>query len=354
MGPSEHLADLLAEIDGLATRIREAPAADRTRLGRERGEAAALATLHLDGSPVETWPDLEDTWPDLEDVAGAPLDGATPAPGTWLDALRAWEDEPDERVLAREVLGATAGLGSDDLARGLRTTTRAALEELHRRLTHGLVADERAGRPRELEQAVHDASTGRILYFASDPARIDDELDGLQGWMAAQAERAHPVVSSGVLHLEVLRIHPFDAANGRLARTAARLLLRASGLDPDGLACPEPELAGDPLGYYEEVARTARRHDATIWMERWAEAVTAGLRASAARLDALDRSVPPELLARLRQLDGHLVTIGDYRELVDGGTPQARAELAQLVAGGHLVRLPGSRGLRFRRMPVET
>jgi Fic family protein len=342
VGPSEHLADLLGEVDDLAARIRDASETERIQLGSDRSEAAILATLRLDGSPIEALPDLEG-------VAGDPVTSdAAPARATWLDAMRALEDEPDERLQALEVLGTRAGLGSDDLARSLPTATRAALEELHRRLTHGLVADERAGRPRELDQAVHDASTGRILYFASDPARIDDELAHLEAWVHAEASRVHPVVVSGVLHLEVLRIHPFDAANGRLARVAARLMLRASGLDPDGLACPEPELAADSLGYYEEVARTARRRDATIWMERWAEAVAAGLRTSAARLGVLDRSVPEELRERLDRLDGPVVTVGDYRDLVDGGTEQARAELRRLVAAGLLLRLPGSRGLRFR------
>lgn len=343
VGHSPHLADLLVEVDALAARLREASDAERTRLGCDRRDLATLATLHLDGSPLQHLPDLED-------VPREPLAAAAPATrGTWLDAMRALDDEPDERLQALEVLGTRAGLGSDDLARRLLRDTTAALEELHQRLTHGLVVDERAGRPRQVEQAVHDASTGRVLYFASDPSVIEDELGRLATWMATEADRTHPVVASGVLHLEVLRIHPFDAANGRLARTAARLVLRAGGLDPDGLACPEPELASDALGYYEEVARTSRRRDATIWLERWAEAVATGLRASADAL-GLDGGTAPERGTRfLASLDGPTFTVADYRDHTGGTTTEIQQELHALVDAGRIRRVPGSRGLRFAR-----
>jgi hypothetical protein len=65
-------------------------------------------------------------------------------------------------------------------------------------------------------------------------------------------------VTSGVVHLELLRIHPFDAANGRLARAAARLLLRA-GARPRRCRRAGARAGPRPLGYHEEVARTLRR-----------------------------------------------------------------------------------------------
>lgn len=341
IGTSPHLVDLLAEIDDLAPRVRAAGDEQRARLAHDRSDAAALATLRLDGSPLESLPSLERV------TGQAPPTTATPRRGTWLDAMRALDDEPDERLQALEVLGVRAGFGSDDLARRLRAGEQAALEELHRRLTHGLVADERVGRLREIEQAVHDASTGRILYFTTDPARIADELGRLSAWLDAEAPRVHAVVASGMLHLEVLRIHPFDAANGRLARAAARLVLRAGGLDPDGLACPEPELARDPLGYYTEVASTARRRDATIWLERWAEAVAAGLRTSAAELGLLPAHVPEAAARFLAGLDDDVFTVADYREASGQPAQPAQQELRELLAAGRIARVPGSRGLRF-------
>ena len=344
LGANQHLAELLGEADRLAERIRSASEARRMELASSRIDAAILATLRLDGSPLAEIPDLEATARPRPVPAPAP-DGH---PGTWLDAMRALEDAPDEHLQALEVLGARAGLGSEDLAPMLCTDPVTALEELHRRLTHGLVADERAGRPRRVEQAVHDASTGRVLYFTSDPAVVSAELERLASWLTGHGD-AHPVLVSGILHLELLRIHPFDAANGRLARTAARLLLRAGGLDPEGLSCPEPQLAADALGYHEEVASTARRRDATIWLERWAEAVSDGLRDSARDLEMLPTEAPDGTRAVLAQLASESFTVVDYRAHAGVDTQQARDDLRALLDTGDIARVPASRGLRYRR-----
>lgn len=345
-GRTTHLVELVAEAERLVGLLRTAPEVERLRLGASRADAATLATLRLDGSPLRALPDLEAA----SHAVAAPSDDARR--GSWVDAIGRLEDAPDEQVQALECLGVRAGLGSDDLAERLLTDTVDALGELHRRLTLGLVGEARGGMLRTSDQAVHDASVGRILFFASDPAHVPAELALLGSWLASTGSREHALVASGILHLELLRIHPFDAANGRLARTAARLVLRARGLDPEGLACPEPALAVDALGYHEEVASTRRRQDASIWLERWAEAVTAGLRDSAHRLGALDAAVPPRASGFLDGLTDDAFTIADYRAAAATGPRDARTDLQALLDAGSIRRVAGSRGLRFLRRPL--
>jgi fido (protein-threonine AMPylation protein) len=346
---SPHLVDLVAETERLAGLVRAADRPARARLAGDRRDEATVATLRLDGSTLTAVPPPAT----LAEAGGTP-GASTGAPsrsgsrtGTWLDAMDALEDAPDEELHALEVLAARAGLAADDLADALLSGPEAALRELHARLTGGLVAPERAGAPRTTGQAVHDASVGRILYFASSPEVIPSELALLGSWIASTGAREHGLILSGILHLELLRIHPFDAANGRLARTAARLVLRARGLDPDGLAAPEPVLAADPLGYYEEVARTARRRDATIWLERWGEAVTAGLRASVRALGGLEEPPPRRAEDAVRSLGGEGFTVADYRSAALVGPEDARADLQALLDAGRIRRVVGSRGLRF-------
>jgi fido (protein-threonine AMPylation protein) len=339
-----HLVELIAEAERLAALVAAAPADDRARLRPTVAARARLATLALDGATTTELPDLDEAASTLASVG----DRALPPPdrrGTWLDALRVGDDPPDAHLQALEVLGVAAADDSDDLADRLLVDTDAALAELHRRLTRGLVAPERAGQPRTSEQAVHDASTGRIIYFAADPPTIPGELGLLGAWTSSVGAREHAIVASGVLHLELLRIHPFDAANGRLARAAGRLVLRGRGLDPDRLAAPEVALARDPLGTAEEVARTARRRDLTIWLERWGEAVSDGLRSAARDLGALDVEVPER--ARAVLADRTTLSVADYRADACVGPEDARAELAALLDAGLLRRVPGTRGLRF-------
>lgn len=355
-GSSPHLDALLAEVDELTARCAAADPAQRAEESAARRDLAALASLRLDGSPIDAVPD-----PDAIAAARTTVDAAVredPRRGTWFDAMRAFEgvdpDDPeavaaDASVHALEFDGVLAATTADELAPELLVDPVATLSELHRRLTRHLVAPERAGHLREVEQAVHDASVGRILYFTVAPDRIASELAALQGWLVDANTSQHGVVVAGLLHLELLRIHPFDAANGRLARAAARLVLRARGLDPEGLAAPEPVLDADRLGYHDEVARTLRRRDATIWLERWAEAVAAGLRDAARALGQLDAAPAADATAFVAdRAAATAFTVADLRDALGTDGEAARAQVRALLDADRIARVPGTRGLRFR------
>lgn len=328
-----HLVALVAETERLAASIDAADPDDPTRWRQELLQDATVATLQLDGSPI-----------------AAPRDQR----GTWIDAIKLSSDPdevPDEAIVAREFANTLGALAADDLAEALVDAPTDTLAELHRRLTTGLLDDEHAGALRRTEQTVQDSSVGRIIYFCAPPAEIAGRLHVLAGWLATAAAREHGLVVSGVVHHELLHIHPFEAANGRLARAAARFLLRTRGLDPLGGAAAERWLLGDSLGYQEEVARTARRRDLTIWLERWGEAVTGGLRATADRLGVLDVQVPGRAAGFVAARGAGPFTIADYRAEAAAGPEDARADLAALLDAGAVARVPGSRGLRFTVLP---
>jgi hypothetical protein len=345
-----HLVDLVAETERLATLVADAPDAARDALAVRTADDAVLATLQLDGSPLTQLPDPSLAAPE---TTGAPesaadqVGAAAPPgrPGTWLDAMGALRGDLDDRVAALEAAGARAALDSRDLDGPLLADPVPTLAELHRRLTRGLLDE--PGVPRRSDQAVHDASVGRVLYFPLEPAGIPAALADLGAWVASHGSREHGLVVSGVVHLELLRLHPYEAANGRLARAAARSVLRARGLDPDGLAAPEVVLADDPLGYHEEVARTLRRRDATIWLERWAETVADGLRMAARRLDRLVPALPDRAVRFVAGRADPAFTLTDYRAEAEVGAEQARTDLRALQDAGQVRRVPGTRGLRY-------
>ncbi len=352
---SPHLRDLLGDAERLVERCAAAPATARRDLAATRRAEADLASLRLDGSPVEAVPDptvIADARATAEVVAEAEPTRS----GTWFDAMRSFDgpdpDDPeaaahDAAVMALEFDGVARAAASDELGLALLRDPIPALEELHGLLTRDLVAPARIGQLRVSEQAVHDASVGRILYFTTDPGRIADELATFADRLVASGDE-HAVIASGLVHLDLLRIHPFDAANGRLARAAARLVLRARGFDPEGLAAPEIALDEDRLGYHDEVARTLRRREPTVWLERWAEAVTAGLRRAARDLGVLGDDVPARAEAFVTGRPPGPFTVVDHRDEVGGlADAELRADRLALLDAGRIARVPGSRGLRF-------
>lgn len=338
-----HLVGLIAEAERLAQALLDAPDAGRRR--DTRLAEAAVASLRLDGSPITSPPD-----PSAAPPLDRPAEEHDIRRGTWMDAMRSGTDalideEADAEVQALEYLGVQAALASDDLVDAFLGDPTEALATLHRRVTRGLLEASRCGTPRQSEQAVHDGSTGRIIYYPSEPKDIARDLSLLAGWLVTSAAREHALVVSGVLQYELLRIHPFEAANGRVARAAARLVLRGRGLDPHGLTAAEVPLSTDPIGYYDEVARTARRRDLSPWLERWGEAVAAGLRDSARDLGVLDVELPDR--ARRFVAARSAFTVADYRADAGVGPEDARADLGALLDAGVIERVLGSRGLRF-------
>ena len=344
---SRHLVALIAEVERLATlvddRDAEGSVADDLRA------AACVATLRLDGSTITAPPRPADldalraaapTVPETKDVGS----------GTWLDALATYfdlEDADDSRIWTIEYLAAQHALASDDLAKRLPTDFVEAVTELHGRVARGLVAPDAAGVLRRSELAVQDRSVGRVLYYPSDPDQIERDLHLLAAWVESSAAREHGVVASGVVLYDLLRIHPFLSANGRLARTAARLLLRARGLDPAGLAIAEVALARNPLVSYEQVAKSMRRRDLTIWLETWSEAVAAGLRRSLIALGGLRVEVPDRASRFLEDRPAGRFTIADYRAEADVGPDDSRTDLQLLLDAGRIERVLGARGLAF-------
>jgi len=340
VAPDRHLGALLDEVQGLAERLAGLVEQGVAPSRSAALDAAAVATLRLDGSPIEA--------PVLLPEGSDPGDGTAtgPARGGWLETLRSGavglDEAPDEVLQALEHRGARAGLDADHLATTLRSDLPAALAALHRITTEGLLHPDVAGRPRRSEQSVHDASIGRVLFFPVDPDRVPERSAHLAAWLADTG--AHPLVASGVLQHQLLDIHPFEAANGRLARTAARLLLRGAGLDPGAAGQPEAALLVDPIGYLDEVARARRLGSPTTFVARWAEAVAAGLR------DALPTLPTDEVPAATRSfLAGAPVafTLGDHRAAVTDA--DGDAGLVRALDAGLVRRVLGTRGLRYVR-----
>lgn len=314
---SAHLTSLIADSERLAGRLAVLDLADATIDGAR--QASLVASLRLDGSTI-------------------------PGADGWAGAIRTRSDlaRGDEQIWEAELGGLSVATDDPTLGRRLREDPVGALSDLHAAVTDGLVAGERRGQWRSEDRTVTDASVGRIVYWTTKPTDIGLEMAEVHGWLTGEGSREHALVRSGWLLLELLRIQPFDAANGRVARAAARALLADGGLDPHGVAPLEQAQADDAMGLFDEVARTGRRRDATVWLERWGETVTNALRQALRAHDPTAGAIePPTVLGDLPDA----FTITDWRALV--GAARSDEGLRELLDAGLVSPVLGARGLRF-------
>lgn len=192
------------------------------------------------------------------------------------------EDSPMGRVAVRTLaMYAEIPRAADMVA----TAPLQALARLHSVLSVGSVADVAIGRPR-----ADDDPDDPLRLGAAPPAdELALRLQALSGLITSRSE-APAVVLAGIAHAELAVMRPFASGSGVLARAMPRLLLRATGVDPDGWTFPEAGLRmlGRPK-YVAALRRYASGEPDGVaeWLVLHCGTVAAGARAAAAEVDDL-------------------------------------------------------------------
>lgn len=353
---TEHLVELVGQAGAAGARIADAPSQARRELATAATREWARLSARLDASPL------------ADETAAAVDAGAVPAPlvpriearglaaradpsGGWASALHL-DGIQTQDVAAVEYANLLACAELEPrVAELLFERPLEALTRLHAEICRGLVDPEVIGRPRRSAQAVHDGAQGHVLYYAADPEALPGLLEWFARWLAHDSATLPSLVVAGVVQERLLEWQPFEAGNGRLARAASRVVLRGRGLDPDGVAVPERLLAADATGYFREVAATRRRRgQLSGWLERYGEALVAGLADAA---DALLPVAPVDPPARAAAAVAEIapsgtITLREYAEAVGVTLATSRIDLEACVRARVLEPQPRTSGLRFR------
>ncbi|GHB10455.1 oxidoreductase [Streptomyces chryseus] len=150
------------------------------------------------------------------------------------------------------------------------------------------VSDELVGRPRLAGEPVDESLVELRLPSAGEVA---GRLEGLSELIIAGGS-APALVTAAVVHGELMALRPFGSHNGLVARTAERIVLIGSGLDPKSV-CPA-EVGHGELGRAAYVAALDGYASGTpegmaAWIAHCGRAVELGARESTAVCEALQR-----------------------------------------------------------------
>lgn len=349
---THHLVSLVEQVAALAGRLVDLTDHQRAPLVDAARRDTARLSARLDGSPL--------TPPTLEAVEGggwerpeAPVTAGRA--GGWASALRLdVMDTQDVAAIEYDNLR-MAYDAEPQLAEQLFDAPLETLAGLHGFICQGLVEPDVIGRPRRTEQAVHDGAQGMVIFNAPDHESLPALLSGLQRWLRGEggegsASYPGPVVAA-IVHERLLQWQPFEAGNGRLARAASRLVLRARGTDLHGVAVCERSWAGDPAGYYGEVAATMRRRDDLgPWVERHLESLLTALTETVSAVRQPVRPPSSRATSLLQQLrPGEAITVAEYAERHGVSRETAWRDLQDLMIAGQVTREPRTLGRRFRR-----
>ncbi len=313
---------------------------------------AARLSVTLDASPLDSATAAAVDRGEL----GEPSRGAGERNGAgWAAALRL-DGMPTVEIAALEYRGVRAAQAEEsDMASRFFDEPLATLERAQRLVASGLLADERLGTLRRTSRAVHDGAQGKVIFHAPPPGQLPDLLTQLDRWIRSASGRQPPLVIAGFVHARLLQWRPFEAGNGRVARIASRVALRATGGDPWGLAVPERSWAAAPLRYAVEIAATIRRRsDLRPWNELAGEAVVDSLERSARASHMLPGDVDARVLHAGTSLGaGDMVTVPELAAATGLDRAAALRQCNRLCWTGLLRREFGSRGLRYQRKDAD-
>ncbi|MFH9618455.1 oxidoreductase [Streptomyces pratensis] len=169
-----------------------------------------------------------------------------------------------------------------------RQSPLRVLARLHLVAAGGAAPDATVGRPRLAGEPVDEPLIEAPVPGAGE---VSGRLEGLSELIIAGSS-APALVMSSVVHGELLALRPFGSHNGLVARTAERIVLIGSGLDPKSI-CPA-EVGHAEQGRAAYVAAfegylTGTPEGVAAWIAHCGRSVELGVRESTAVCEALQR-----------------------------------------------------------------
>lgn len=143
------------------------------------------------------------------------------------------------------------------------------IKQIHSLVVDKILDTSQRGVYRKTQVVVKNSHTGEISFRPPMAVAIPFQLKELLDFTeSSQESDVHPVLESGIVHFEFVRIHPFLDGNGRAARAFATLILFLKGYDIRKFFSLEEYFDKDAKGYYEALQSVEKNDgDLTKWLE---------------------------------------------------------------------------------------
>jgi len=172
--------------------------------------------------------------------------------------------------------------------------TRDDLLEIHKTITKDTLENPKyEGALRDRQVVVVDRATGEVVFNPPPTEEVLKLVDELLEWINSEdAIKLDPVLGAGVIHYELVRIHPFVDGNGRTARVMATLWLYKRGFDIKRFFCLDDYYDRDRRAYYEALKSVDQESlDLTKWLEYFTDGVAVSVGAVRDRVLGLSREI---------------------------------------------------------------
>jgi len=199
--------------------------------------------------------------------------------GTHIEGNMLHKDEAKDVLLGREVIGRPRDIEEvinyrkvidfidEEAKQKISKITEPLIKKLHRIITNKILAPEQAGEYRLKQVVIRNSSTGEITFKPPIPIEVPFLMREFIYWINQEnRDDLHPILKAGIVHHELVRIHPFIDGNGRVARVLATLILLLGGYDIRRFFSLEEYYDKDAISYYHSLQK-ASAGDLSSWLE---------------------------------------------------------------------------------------
>ena len=139
---------------------------------------------------------------------------------------------------------------------------------VHKDLTKDLLRNpEYEGKFRDTRVFIGNLHTQEINYMPPDAYKVPGLVDELLDWLNNSTDEIYPVIIAGILHYELVRIHPFVDGNGRTSRLMATLILSVHKFNINNYFTLDEYYNQDRQAYVDALHSADKNHDLTNWLE---------------------------------------------------------------------------------------
>jgi Fic family protein len=143
------------------------------------------------------------------------------------------------------------------------------VKKLHKITVNKILPTEKCGEYRKTQVVIKSSQTGQVSFRPPEATLVQPQIKDLLAFIESpQNQDIHSVLKSGIVHYELVRIHPFLDGNGRVARALATLILFLEGYDIRKFFSLEEYFDRNASNYYMALQSVAKRNgDLTEWLE---------------------------------------------------------------------------------------
>lgn len=140
-------------------------------------------------------------------------------------------------------------------------------KRIHATVVNRILPPEHCGVYRATAVVVRNSQTGNVSFRPPPAIEIPYQVKEFLQWLnGLEKDTIHPVLKAGIVHYEIVRIHPFVDGNGRVARSLSTLVLFQEGYDIRRFFSIEEYFDNNAVEYYKALQSVDKElGDLTEW-----------------------------------------------------------------------------------------